>query len=179
MDGPKGYTKTSDHPHSPLPTQRKCPHTPTHLQYTSTHPHPTIINVHWPPLTKNIPPPIPTQKCPVTPTHPKYISSHLHLPPPYPPTPQKMPKKIYLRFLNLKISLFLKFIDSNFFEWKNGNGSPHLVLFEVIWSTSRYERSLKNNSVSGKYLKILYQIFNKFSSIKIPVLIPKHDFKVF
>ena len=159
-DPPKEMS-THSHPsaiylHPPPPDHNKCPLTPTHWKYTSTHPHP-FLSIH--------------KKCPPTPTHPKYISSHLHLPPhPHPPplNPQKMSKKIYLRFLNLKISLFLKFIDSNFFEWKNGNGSPHLVLFEVIRSTSRYERSLKNNSISGKYLKILYQIFNKFSSIKFP-----------
>ena len=142
----------------------------------STHPHPSTIYLHPPPPDHNKCPPKSVQSPP--PTQNIYPATSIYRPP-YPPTPQKMSKKIYLRFLNLKISLFLKFIDSNFFEWKNGNGSPHLVLFEVIWSTSRYERSLKNNSVSGKYLKILYQIFNKFSSIKIPVLIPKHDFKVF
>ena len=135
----------------------------------STDPHSLKIYLH-PSPPKSVQSPPPTQNI--------YPATSIYRPP-YPPTPQKMSKKIYLRFLNLKISLFLKFINSNFFEWKNGNGSPHLVLFEVIWSTSRYERSLKNNSVSGKYLKILYQIFNKFSSIKIPVLIPKHDFKVF
>ena len=70
----RGYTKTSDQPHSPPLTLT----TPTHSKYTSTYPHP-------PRLTH--------KKCSPIPTHPKYTSTYPH-PPPL--THKKCSQKIYL-----------------------------------------------------------------------------------
>ena len=99
----KGWTKTSDHPHSPSltstyphpPTHKRCPVTPIYTKNCSTHSHPPsrshrkcppnsqqpIINVHPPPSTQN--------KFPLTHiTHPsiktskKYTSTHPCVPHP-------------------------------------------------------------------------------------------------
>ena len=53
------------------------------------------------------------------------------------------------------------------------------VIFVAIWSQTQYERSLKKSSISRRYRKTLYCIFNKFSSMKILILIPKRKRKGF